>query len=93
MRASIESFVIEVTTIRASDFDDLGRCIFGERKILIDNLWFIGHFYHDRRKDVEPTCEMRKGAVIIDYPVLRDLIPELPESCPFLKYGCKRPLT
>jgi hypothetical protein len=76
-----------------SAFDSLGKDVLGENKILIDNLWFIGHFYHDRRKDVEPTCEMRKGAVIIDYPLLKDVIHKLPRSCPFLKYGCKRQVT
>jgi hypothetical protein len=74
-------------------FDDLGRDVLGKDKVLIDNLWFIGHFYHDRRKDVEPTCDIRKGAVIIDYPLLKNMIHKLGRPCPFLKYGCERQVT
>jgi hypothetical protein len=72
------------------NFANLGILVLGKGRILIDNLWFIGHFYHDRRKDVKKTCEMRKGAIVVEYPVLKDLLNRLPESCPFLKYGCKR---
>lgn len=75
------------------NFDALGKQVLGRDKVLIDNLWFIGHFYHDRRKGVELTCEMRKGAVIIAYPLLKDVIHKLPSSCPLLKYGCKRQVT
>lgn len=74
-------------------FDDLGRDVLGKNKVLIDNLWFIGHFYHDRRKDVEPTCDMRIGAVTIGYPYLKDMLHKFPKSCPFLKYGCGRQVT
>jgi len=65
-------------------FADAGRYVLGENKVLIDNLWFIGHFYHDGM-----DCEMREGAKIVDFPYLKGI--ELPESCPFLKYGCVRP--
>ena len=64
-------------------FDDLGKYVLGEKKILIDNLWFIGHFYHDGR-----DCKVREGAKIVDFPCLRDI--ELPRSCLFLKHDCLR---
>lgn len=70
------------------NFDDLGRNVLGEKKVLIDNLWFIGHFYHDALP--ENKCKMREGATIVDYPLLKDIIDEIPETCPFLVYGCKR---
>jgi len=57
--------------------------VLGENKVLIDNLWFVGHFYHDG-----PDCKMREGAKIIDFPYLEGI--ELPRSCPFLGYGCVR---
>lgn len=73
-------------------FDRLGSDVLDKDKVLIDNLWFIGHFYHDRRKGVEQTCKMRKGAVIINYPLLKGMIHELPGDCPFLN-GCGRQVT
>jgi len=73
-------------------FQDIGEEILGENMILIDNLWFIGHFYHDGRKHTHSLCGVRKGAMIVDFPFLKDIIEKMPRQCPFLKYGCKRAL-
>jgi len=64
-------------------FDDLGKTILDKNKVLIDNLWFIGHFYHDGT-----NCNVRQGAKIIELPYLHDV--ELQASCPFWEYGCAR---
>lgn len=72
------------------EFNDIGKQVLGENKILIDNLWFLGHFYHDRRKKIAQTCGIREGVLIVDYPFLKDIIEGLPKRCPFAEYGCKR---
>jgi len=64
-------------------FNNIGKNILGEDKILIDNLWFVGHFYHDGT-----NCQIRESAKIIEFPYLRQI--DLLESCPFLEYGCER---
>lgn len=64
-------------------FDEIGKEFLGENKVLIDNLWFIGHFYCDGS-----DCQVREGASVVDFPYLKDI--GLPDSCPFLKYGCRR---
>ena len=64
-------------------FSDIGKDILGENKVLIDNLWFIGHFYHDGL-----NCRIREGAKIIEFPYLQDIC--LLTTCPFSAYGCKK---
>lgn len=64
-------------------FDDIGKDILGENKVLIDNLWFIGHFYHDGS-----NCQIREGVKIVEFPYLQDI--SLPTSCPFSAYGCEK---
>jgi hypothetical protein len=65
-------------------FGQIGREVFNDIKVLIDNFWFIGHFYHDNGKD----CALRQGARIIDFPYLQNVI--LTTGCPFLKHNCCR---
>lgn len=64
-------------------FNDIGKDILGENKVLIDNLWFIGHFYHDGS-----DCRIREGVKIIEFPYLQDI--SLPTSCPFSAHGCEK---
>ena len=78
------SFGIKATM----NFDALGEDVLGGKKVLIDNLWFIGHFYHDA--EPENKCKMRGGAKIVDYPLLENIIERLSETCPFLAYSCER---
>jgi len=68
-------------------FNDLGKDVLGEDKILIDNLWFIGHFYHNEPfQDKRLNCQVIEGVKILELPYLQDI--ELQNSCPFSKYGC-----
>jgi len=64
-------------------FDKISKEILGKNKVLIDNLWFIGHFYHGGK-----SCKIREGTIIIEYPYLTDI--NLPEKCPFSIYGCNK---
>lgn len=64
-------------------FEDLGKEILNENKVLIDNLWFVGHFYHDGT-----DCKLRDAAKILAHPYLKNI--SLPTLCPFAAYGCER---
>ena len=68
---------------QTKEFDKIGREILGKDKVLIDNLWFIGHFYHDGS-----NCKIREGVKIVEYQYLKNVNP--PEKCPFSRYGCSR---
>ena len=66
-------------------FDNIGKDVLGKNKVLIDNLWFIGHFYHGTHRT---NCQIREGAEIIESPYLQDI--RLQPSCPFSECGYKR---
>ena len=68
---------------KTMEFDKLGRKILGDDKVLIDNLWFIGHFYHDGS-----NCKIREGVKIVDFQYLKNVNP--PKKCPFSGHGCSR---
>lgn len=82
--------------LETMNFDKLGKVILGNNKVLIDNLWFIGHFYHDcsnrigceGAKDKGCDCKIREGARIINSQYLKNI--KLPSECPFFKYNCNR---
>jgi len=67
------------------DFGQFGIEILGENKVLIDNLWFIGHFYCD--SELGKNCRVREGALIINLPYLKGV--NLEQECPFYHF-CKR---
>ncbi len=76
-------------------FDEIGREVLNDDKVLIDNLWFIGHFYHDcsKKSGCEGTsdncgCKIREGAKIINSQYLKNV--DLPLACPLFKHGCNR---
>jgi hypothetical protein len=69
-------------------FADIGKHVLGKNKVLIDNMWFIGHFYHDGHK--QNKCEIREGAKVVDYLYLENIIQKMPKLCPFSVYGCER---
>ena len=69
-------------------FADIGKQILGKKQVLINNLWFIGHFYHDGKE--RNDCGIREGARIVDYPHLKNITRKLPDSCPFEMHGCAR---
>jgi len=69
-------------------FADIGSSVLGKDRVLIDNLWFIGHFYHYGRD--RKDCNVREGAKVVDYPYLINVIDKLPDRCPFSDYGCRR---
>jgi hypothetical protein len=67
-------------------FAKLGCEILGKNGILIDNLWFIGHFYCDSK--LQNDCKLRKGVSSINFSNLIGV--NLHEECPFYKYGCRK---
>lgn len=69
-------------------FADIGKHVLGKNKVLIDNMWFIGHFYHDGHK--QNKCEIREGAKVVDYLYLENIIQKMPKLCPFSVHGCER---
>lgn len=66
--------------------------------IRFDNLWFIGHFYHDGQLNFKDgiwlasrdanNCQCRQIVEIIDEPYLSGV--ELPNICPLQHIGCSQ---
>ncbi len=56
-------------------------------RIMLDNIWFIGHFYHD---SYQRDCCLRKPVYLLDEPYVLPYFGmgenvELPEECPLKK--------
>ncbi|MHA1428689.1 MAG: hypothetical protein ACTSQI_22150, partial [Candidatus Helarchaeota archaeon] len=75
------------------EFQNLAEDVMGSReeRIVFDNLWFIGHFYHDSETQ---DCALREAIVYLDKPYIDPYFitgqqVDLPEMCPFKKIGCK----
>ncbi len=75
------------------EFQNLAEDVMGSReeRIVFDNLWFIGHFYHDSETQ---DCALREAIVYLDKPYIDPYFitgqqVNLPEMCPLKKIGCK----
>lgn len=67
-------------------FVGVGKEVLGKKNaILIDNMWFIGHFYHISNK--RSSCDLSEAAVITESPYLDK---KLSNKCPFSEIGCSR---
>jgi hypothetical protein len=66
-------------------FSQIGTDLLGKsRKGLIDNLWFIGHFYCDDNSD----CKFREVFRFLEPVILNDI--KFSESCPFTPLACSQ---
>ena len=74
------------------EFQMLAEEIIGSKRdrIILDNVWFVGHFFHD---SPQRDCHLRQSVLILDEPYISPYFGigekvEIPPKCPFKEIGC-----
>ena len=89
---SIHKSYYQFKDSEVKEFQMLAEEIMGSKqdRIILDNVWFIGHFYHDSpRRD----CRLRQSVFMLDEPYISPYFGigeklEISPECPFKKIGC-----
>lgn len=74
------------------EFQMLAEEIIGSKRdrIILDNVWFVGHFFHD---SPQRDRHLRQSVLILDEPYISPYFGigekvEIPPKCPFKEIGC-----